>query len=81
LKVDGAFLRTVRRADLLMVTFITENQTRASATEELQKSVRTADAILMAEASTTRSQFDIFLSHSVKDAQIVLRVMRVLEGL
>lgn len=62
------------------MAFITEQQARAAAarsrSHRLQKS---ANAILREEASTTAQHFDVFLSHAIVDADIVLGVVQLLK--
>lgn len=66
------------------MALFTESQLRAAAQAGLAKSYRaTASAVLLekAEAATGRTGFDMFLSHSVRDAELVLGMVQILEGM
>src|SRR5436309_177904 len=61
------------------MTLLTEGRVRAAAggmRNRVQKSART---ILSEVASTDQDSFDIFLSHSIADAEIVLGARTILE--
>lgn len=59
---------------------LTEEQVRIAARQTTSRLAKSATAVLKEEASTDRDRFDIFLSHSIKDAEFVLGVMRILEN-
>jgi TIR domain len=61
------------------MALLTESEVRGAAGETLAKGFRSADSILKMEAATSVSRFDIFLSHSIRDAEFVFGVMRLLE--
>jgi hypothetical protein len=61
------------------MTLLTETRVRAAAQQaeiRLRKSART---VLAEAAKTPQDSFDIFLSHSIKDAEIVLGTQEILE--
>ena len=59
----------------------TEEKIRSFATEKVLKSARTAQTLLKEEriAVSDGNSFDVFLSHSIKDAEIILGVKTLLE--
>lgn len=66
------------------MTYFTKSEARAAATKNcgLQKSVRmTSDRMLKESvtAATLSDTFDVFLSHSIADAEIVLGIKQLLE--
>ena len=66
------------------MAFLTKDDVRQSARARIQRSAsRTAKQILSESVRTATSQdrFDVFLSHSSEDAEIVLGVREVLIGL
>ena len=66
------------------MAFLTKDDVRQSARARIQRSAsRTAKQILSesVRASTSQDRFDVFLSHSSEDAEIVLGVREVLIGL
>lgn len=67
------------------MTFFTKSEARAAAAKgrQVQRSAgRTYDRILKEETSAARDTdaFDIFLSHSIGDAELILGVKSLLEG-
>jgi len=66
------------------MALFTEAQLRAAAKVSLQKSHSpTASRVLLekSEAAAARTDFDMFLSHSVTDAELVLGMVQILEGM
>lgn len=59
---------------------LTEALVRSAARQATSRTAKRATAVLKEEASTNRNDFDIFLSHSIKDADLVLGTMRILES-
>jgi hypothetical protein len=59
----------------------TEEKIRSFAAEKVLKSAHTARTLLKEEriAVSDRNSFDVFLSHSIKDAEIILGVKTLLE--
>lgn len=65
------------------MALFTEGQVRAAARSRVQQSARgaTVTAMLLEQtkASAAQTDFDIFLSHSIKDAELVLGIVHLLE--
>jgi hypothetical protein len=59
---------------------LTEAEVRKAARRTTDSLRKSATTILKEEASTLRDRFDIFLSHSIWDADIVFGVARILEA-
>lgn len=66
------------------MAYITKNEARQAARSRLQKSYGSSAAQILREAvraSAAEESFDIFLSHSSEDSEIVLGVREILVGL
>jgi len=63
------------------MALLTETEVRAAGSSARQRVYKTAAAVLNESLETARTSFDIFLSHSRLDGEIVLGVKTVLEGL
>ena len=66
------------------MSLFVESIVRARALEEIQKSFsKTADQIIIESASTFKLfiTYDVFLSHSVKDSELILGMKGILEDL
>src|SRR4051794_12870639 len=61
------------------MAIVNETEVRAAARRFSGRGFRTADALLREEAQTSTNRFDIFLSHSVRDAEIVLGAAQLLK--
>jgi hypothetical protein len=61
------------------MTLLTEKNVRAAAQQAETRLRKSAKTILAEAAKTTQERFDIFLSHSAKDAEIVLGTVALLE--
>lgn len=61
------------------MTLVTIRQTLLAADRELENTYRSAKTILKDAGSTSRTSFDIFLSHSKMDEKYVLGAKRILE--
>jgi len=59
---------------------ITKSQVLRYATRDTLARADSADHILKEEAFTKRASYDVFLSHSYEDRQIILGVKRFIEG-
>jgi hypothetical protein len=62
------------------MAILTESEVRNAARRTLDSLTKSAAAILTEEASTSLQQFDIFLSHSIRDAELVLGAARLLKS-
>jgi hypothetical protein len=64
------------------MALFTEDQVRQFAQPRLQKSLASANRLLKIDesAASNTAGFDVFLSHSFKDADIVLGIKSLLEG-
>jgi len=63
--------------------FMTKDEVRRAARSRMQKSYSASASQVLREsvaATSTTGQFDVFLSHSYEDAEIVLGVMELLVG-
>ena len=66
------------------MALFTESDVRARAKIEIRKSfLKTADQIIVESASAFKSykSYDVFLSHSIRDAEIILGIKGILEDL
>ncbi|MGI1662377.1 TIR domain-containing protein [Palleronia sp. KMU-117] len=61
------------------MAFLTMNEARAAALRETNRIGKSATAILREHTSTSRTSFDIFLSHSKMDSELVLGAKKILE--
>ena len=65
------------------MALFTESHLRNVADEYQRRSAyrlsKSADALLREAASTSKRQFDVFLSHSINDAKLVLGIVALLE--
>ena len=62
------------------MALLNEEEVRSAARRTTDRLAKAATAVLKEESSTAKQRFDIFLSHSIKDAEIVLGVMRIIEN-
>jgi hypothetical protein len=62
------------------MTLLTEQRVRAAAQQASTRLRKSAKDLLTEVAKTSHDSFDIFLSHSVKDADIVLGTLETLEA-
>ena len=62
------------------MTLLTEQRVRAAAHQASTRLRKSAKDVLTEVAKTSDNNFDIFLSHSVKDADIVLGTLETLEA-
>lgn len=62
------------------MALLSEDEVRLAARRTTDRLAKTATAVLKEESSTAVQRFDIFLSHSIKDAEIVLGVVRIIEN-
>jgi hypothetical protein len=62
------------------MSLLTEQRLRAAAQRETSRLYKSANTILNESARTTRTDFDVFLSHCVRDAELVLGAVAVLES-
>jgi hypothetical protein len=61
------------------MTLLTEKRVRAAAQQAETRLRKSARTLLAEVAKTPHDSFDIFLSHSIKDAEIVLGTLAILE--
>jgi hypothetical protein len=59
---------------------LTETQVRSAARLTVEERQKTAGKILADDTGSEQRHFDIFLSHTIKDAELVLGVAKILEG-
>jgi TIR domain-containing protein len=59
---------------------LTETEVRAAARLRVEERQKSAGKILADDAGSELTHFDIFLSHTIKDAELVLGVAKILEG-
>ena len=66
------------------MALLTESALRGAARDYEYKTYRfakSADILLTESAATTATHFDVFLSHSIKDAEVILGIQTVLKNL
>jgi hypothetical protein len=61
------------------MTLLTEKRVRAAAQQAETRLRKSARTVLAEAAKTPQDSFDIFLSHSIKDAEIVLGTLEILK--
>lgn len=61
------------------MALVTEQRVRRLAQARIQRLVKSARMLLQEGATTAQTSFDVFLSHSIRDAELVLGVKAFLE--